>query len=505
MFGKLSSKLRGSGSSKKKQEEEEEVADDAVASNAPPRLNESSSTSRHGLYDFGRSYTFPNLYQEADELLLVALLTYTITDLRSMAKQEKLPAKILELPLSLEMCLSVIEDNLETIKQEEQGHELALSALKSIQARYEPTGAAVGQDNNAATTANNNTHWLNPFARRSKNKTTNGPTENTQHQPTAVLTAFGDQNPDKELVYGIGVDHYRKRVTVAFRGSVTQTDFITDACIELHRRTTHSDVTIGIHHGFDEYLLKRRRKGVGKSKYDEILEHVEMQFKKHSDYRLYVTGHSLGGALACLFSFEVAAEPSKLIPTPVTCVSVASPRVGDSNFQTAFVQLEQAGKLRHLRIAHAQDPVPMMPKTSSKKLLSMLSPVLYATLAATDRLRSDSETYRHTGVKLRLNSDSSKNNSSSSNNKYYQLSYQGVTTVEEEIADDDNDTETKQRPGLLSSVKKRLSLSHVPGVKFHYGTAYTEQLQKCGDDLRRVFLNDLYSQMGTKTATKTSA
>lgn len=75
--------------------------------------------------------------------------------------------------------------------------------------------------------------------------------------------------------------------------------------------------------------------GKGTSKFDEIMNYVLPLIEKHSDFRLYVTGHSLGGALATIFSFKVAAS-NLPIQKPITCVSVASPKVGGNCFRKAF-------------------------------------------------------------------------------------------------------------------------------------------------------------------------
>ena len=496
MLGRLSKKLHGGG--RKQQDLQDNGAASTSRVSAAVEVEASSSLADErsigaGLgtaaaspradikyaFEDGK-YVYPNLFQEADELMLVALLMYTFTDLRALARQGKLADQsMLNLPITLEAALNTVEQNLQAIRAEEAGHEMALAALQSIQERYNTASPHSNHSNNE-----NNTPWLNPFKLARTN--------HTKLEP-ATLTAFGDENSEKELVYGVGIDHFRKRITVAFRGSVTPSDFITDACIEFNRRDNPVTLpdqpgTIGIHHGFDEYLLKRRKAEA--CKYDEIIEHVKKLFEGRKEtYKLYVTGHSLGGALACLFAFEVAAASSNLgIPTPVTCVSVASPRVGDDHFQTAFTSLEQAGHVRHLRIVHAQDPVTMMPKTSSRKTLAMLSPVMFVTLAVKDALFTSSETYRHCGVKLRLYNKRKP--------PLYDLSYKGVTTVQEEIADDE--AQKKDGTGRFNLLAgfNRLSFSGMPGVSFHYGTTYSEQLSQCKNELSALSLNAVYAQTG---------
>jgi len=51
-------------------------------------------------------------------------------------------------------------------------------------------------------------------------------------------------------------------------------------------------------------------------------------------YEICVTGHSLGGALATLAGFDLAARPD--LPKPIKLVTFESPRVGSGGFQPAF-------------------------------------------------------------------------------------------------------------------------------------------------------------------------
>lgn len=127
-----------------------------------------------------------------------------------------------------------------------------------------------------------------------------------------------------------------------------------------------------------------------KQKYAAILEAASLVLRDHPDFHLYVTGHSLGGALATLFAFEAAAAPDTVIPKPVTCVTTGAPKVGNLDFLRCFEvssmrtrlvlwtlkrsltslfesvaalyqKLEAEKKLRCLRISNYRDVVTLSP------------------------------------------------------------------------------------------------------------------------------------------------
>lgn len=359
------------------------------------------------LFNYNDGYSYPSLFEEADAMLQASLLIYTITDLRKLAKENncklKNSARLLSLPLKLADCIETIEENFGLIRNElnDEDHEMTISALQSIHQRYEKLSASSFSASSSL--------FFNPFV-------SPGDESNPQALDAPAILAYGDEKPDSELVYAVGIDHSHKRVTVVFRGSVTTADFVTDACISLKhqenpvKNSESGQVEkIGIHHGFFEYLFKAGDNG--KNKYEEIVEHVSSIFKDISikeTYKLYVTGHSLGGALATLFSFHVAAEGFKsraenyVIPSPVTCVSIASPRVGEASFSSTFALLEREGALRHLRIANETDPVTMMPQVSGKMTWAILSPISYAAFKWIDGNFEEKETYHHTGIELSL-------------------------------------------------------------------------------------------------------
>lgn len=72
-------------------------------------------------------------------------------------------------------------------------------------------------------------------------------------------------------------------------------------------------------------------------KYGRILGNLREIYKKFPDYDLYTTGHSLGGALASLLAFKIAAsEDLPEVKRPVTAVSFAAPQVGGEEFNRAY-------------------------------------------------------------------------------------------------------------------------------------------------------------------------
>ena len=88
-------------------------------------------------------------------------------------------------------------------------------------------------------------------------------------------------------------------------------------------------------------MFGRRSKHQSKSssKFDRIVQELFQLLEKYPNYSIYVTGHSLGGALATLTSFALAAmdnQKYKMITKPIVCLTIASPRVGGTEFRRAF-------------------------------------------------------------------------------------------------------------------------------------------------------------------------
>ena len=97
---------------------------------------------------------------------------------------------------------------------------------------------------------------------------------------------------------------------------------------------------ISAHEGFvSEYILFR----------EKVLEYV----KEHPDKEIFIAGHSLGGALATLASFDIAATLGRSVNT----VTFGGPRVGLKEFRTEFEKLP----ITMYRVVVENDPVARVP------------------------------------------------------------------------------------------------------------------------------------------------
>jgi hypothetical protein len=131
---------------------------------------------------------------------------------------------------------------------------------------------------------------------------------------------------------------------LAFRGSdpVTLQTWVTDAVTRLVERKEYEG---RVHLGFSSVLKRTWRK-------------VEQTLDLAADKPLFLTGHSMGGALAVLTACRLAKAGSP----PVATYTFGSPRVGDPVFCAGY-------ELPTYRLVNRLDLVPEMPLASLKRLL----------------------------------------------------------------------------------------------------------------------------------------
>ena len=180
-----------------------------------------------------------------------------------------------------------------------------------------------------------------------------------QIAPTGrVHTFIDDESTDLQI--GITINDEQKHLAVVFRGSESLTDWYYD--LQVYKMNLKDD--IWIHSGFYKQL---HTDNIHKC----IISKVKSILDIHPDYKVFVTGHSLGGALATLFGYILSHE----ITNHVTVVSFASPRIGNKPWKKSF---EQKENLKHYRVTNNRDMITATPNIN----------------------------YYHTGTDIRLYNDS---------------------------------------------------------------------------------------------------
>lgn len=180
----------------------------------------------------------------------------------------------------------------------------------------------------------------------------------------ADIQEFDDEFSSEELVFGITVNRSERRITVVFRGSVVAKDWKTNlnCTVTTLEQFNLEDNVVKIHSGYANYIFGGTVEGP--SKYERIVK-ILLGLKREQNldgYELFVTGHSLGGALCVLISFALADTPEIIQEFgSVTGISFASPPVGNKGFKRVSEILEKQGKLRHVRISNQGDAIPAAP------------------------------------------------------------------------------------------------------------------------------------------------
>ena len=310
---------------------------------------------------------------------------------------------------------------------------------------------------------------------------------------SSMIVAVEDSGGDEGLAYVVILNQVEECVIVVFKGPRTKAYDVTDSVLVPDPRTVHGTTNtdeppnsyVGVHRGFYESLFGQGGGGGGgggggskSSNYMQIMKIVKRlltETPSRKNYKLCITGHGSGGALATLFGLHVAAgggsAASAVIPLPVTVVSIASPRVGDAAFARAFAEIESQGKLRHLRIANHGDPVPLGPIGFDQTSL-----VLPRSTNENGQSGEDVASY-HTGMEMKLFKNVSGNRILS-----FDLTYSGSD--------------------VISGAKKTVTVNNddrAADLACHYSTAYSDRLAYAESDLQGLTLNDVYGEKARVT------
>lgn len=132
---------------------------------------------------------------------------------------------------------------------------------------------------------------------------------------------------------------------IAFSGTYTKKQWYSNLKISLkHPSSLTSDTSIKIHQGYDEL-------------YSSLRKRIHDWWRENNSgiQHLFITGHSLGGALSTLCAFDFA---TKLNPSvQLVHYAMSSPRVGNVEFSTKFDQISPYS----IRVYNTEDVVPSLP------------------------------------------------------------------------------------------------------------------------------------------------
>jgi len=149
-----------------------------------------------------------------------------------------------------------------------------------------------------------------------------------------------------ELLCSIFIDHDKKSINIAFKGSDDLNDILKD--LKTMKRCAFKDDNSYIHSGFIDILTNE-------AIHEDIFKTTTSIIKDLPEYELYITGHSLGGALSTIFGYYISNKINKNI----NIITFGSPRVGDINFYENFNKISN---ISLLRVVNDNDIIVSLPK-----------------------------------------------------------------------------------------------------------------------------------------------
>lgn len=185
------------------------------------------------------------------------------------------------------------------------------------------------------------------------------------HMTSEVFFAADDEGDLKaSSVYTININRSRQRITVVFRGTTMDqnesganhwmTNFSSGLRWEGNPISDMAKDTpfYHVHQGIMRASTHSRSTILG------TIDTIKQVYPETENYQLYVTGHSLGGALATLFGYYAAIDPNVTKNGPVCVYTFAAPAVGDEDFAKIIRYLEDNDRIQIARFCNSGDIVP---------------------------------------------------------------------------------------------------------------------------------------------------
>lgn len=143
--------------------------------------------------------------------------------------------------------------------------------------------------------------------------------------------------------------HDERKLVVSFRGTESKKDWTTNIKFPLVRPTIYPARfnEVKAHLGFNRSM---------EAVWPQVQQFVDQAYERHPHLKLYVTGHSLGGALALLcYSYFVLSDTPRRVAAIYT---LGQPPVGNEAFCTALML--NSPNTTYIRITNNNDCVPQL-------------------------------------------------------------------------------------------------------------------------------------------------
>ncbi|RMZ72284.1 lipase precursor [Pyrenophora seminiperda CCB06] len=162
-----------------------------------------------------------------------------------------------------------------------------------------------------------------------------------QDADSVTTVEYSREEVSTDVTGFVAVDHTNQLIVISFRGSASLDNWRTNLDFDVTQTDICSDCTA--HSGFWHSWLDAR---------DRVLPAVQQASASFPRYRIAVTGHSLGGAIATL-----AAATLRNSGYSVALYNFGSPRIGGSRIAT-YITNQPGG---NYRVTHWNDPIPRLP------------------------------------------------------------------------------------------------------------------------------------------------
>jgi triacylglycerol lipase len=149
---------------------------------------------------------------------------------------------------------------------------------------------------------------------------------------------------------------------IAFRGTSSEYDMILDlesgnkASFRPYTTPENFPADIEIGDGFDK-IYSTKNHSMPTSMQQQLFAAIKNLPTPAS--QIFITGHSLGGALASIFTLDLAVSLPEIA---ITSITFASPRVGTTNWQTLYNETCNLQN-KTIRVRNSYDLVPKVPPT----------------------------------------------------------------------------------------------------------------------------------------------